>query len=181
MRDIEQIPEGESIQTRAFTALPPTEWKHVASTVNPVVRGFPVNPDNYPWIPTGYFEQKYLRLNVKSGEWITLTRIPPGEPVPWHKHHASTMLWVFEGALSFVDEGWSAGPGTLVYEPPGNTHVELSNEGCVILAWSSGPLEFLNADNTPAEVRDPLLWKQEVEEYHLNHDIPMPPPPGYFW
>lgn len=159
----------------------PAEWKHERSFVNPKILGLKVAADDYPWIPSGHFDQKYLRLNMQTGEWIVLVKIPPGEPVPCHKYHAPLFLWVFEGTLNYVKEDWQAGPGTLVYEPPANTHVEVSDQGCTVLIWSSGPLEFLNADLTPAVVRNPVMWKQEIEEFHATNNIPMPPAPGYFW
>jgi anti-sigma factor ChrR (cupin superfamily) len=164
--------------TRAVT---PSEPAHVASVIDSAIVGLPVRLDDRPWIPTFYGEQKYLRLSLATGEWVLLARIHPGQPVPYHKHHGGLNLWILEGELHFVDEDWSAGPGTFVHEPPGNTHVELSEKGVVMLVWSQGPLEFLNADNTPAEVRDCVAWKKEIEDYHAEHGIPMPPPPGYFF
>ena len=88
--------------------------------------------------------------------------------MPYHKHHGGLNLYVLEGELNFVDEDWVAGPGTYVFEPPGNTHVELSDRGVLMLAWSQGPLEFLNPDNTPVEVRDCVAWKAEIEAYHRD-------------
>jgi redox-sensitive bicupin YhaK (pirin superfamily) len=165
----------------AITAVPPTESRTAPSVVDPEVRGFPVIPDDRPWIPTSYGEQKYLRLNLTTGEWVLFTRIQPDQQVAYHKHHGGLNLYVLEGELNFVDEEWIAGPGTYVFEPPGNTHVELSEKGVLMLVWSQGPLEFLNADNTPAEVRDPIAWKAEIEEFHRSTGTPMPPDPGYFF
>lgn len=165
----------------AFTALPPEEFVHHPSAVDPTIRGLPIPPEDRPWIPSGYFEQKYLRLNPTTTEWVIIVRIPSNQVVPYHKHHCPLNLYVLEGELHFVDEHWRAGPGTFVFEPPGNTHVEVSEKGATLLAWSQGPLEFLNADNTPAEIRDFVTWKREIEEYHSKNDIPMPPPPGYFF
>ncbi|WP_159101477.1 cupin domain-containing protein [Paenarthrobacter aurescens] len=161
--------------------LPPDEWKHERSVVDPKVLGIKIDSEDHPWMPSGYFDQKYLRLNMETGEWIIIVKIPPGKPVPYHKHHAPLFLWVFEGTLNYIEEQWSAGPGTLVYEPPGNTHTEVSDDGCTVLIWSSGPLEFLNEDLTPAVVRDPVMWKQEIEQFHAVNDLPMPTSPGYFW
>jgi hypothetical protein len=50
-----------------------------------------------------------------------------------------------------------------------------------MLVWSQGPLEFLNDDDTPAEIRDCVAWKQEILDFHAAHEIPMPPAPGYFF
>jgi quercetin dioxygenase-like cupin family protein len=165
----------------AFTALPPTTWGHLASEIDPTIRGFRIDPSDRPWIPASYGAQKYLRLNLATSEWVILARIEQGQAVPYHKHHCPLNIWVLEGTLHFVDEGWSAGPGTFVCEPPGNTHVEQSNERTLLLVWSRGPIEFLNADNTPCEVRDCVIWKKEVEDYHLEYEVPMPPAPGYFF
>lgn len=164
-----------------FTALPPPASDPVASVIDPAIKGLPVVPDDRPWIPTFYGEQKYIRLNLDTGEWILFARIGPGHQVPYHKHHGGLNLYVLEGELNFVDEEWVAGPGTYVYEPPGNTHVELSEQGVFMLVWSQGPLEFLNPDNTPLEVRDCVAWKAEIEEFHRSSGIPMPPDPGYFF
>lgn len=165
----------------AFTKVPPTEWFHLPSAVDPAIKARVVDPEDRPWIPKGYGEEKYLRINPDTTEWVILARIKPNEPVPYHKHHCGLNLFVQEGELHFVDEDWTAGAGTFVHEPPGNTHVEVSEKGVLLLVWSQGPIEFLNADNTPGEVRDWLAWKKEVEDYHAAHSIPMPPPPGYFW
>ncbi len=167
--------------TEPITIRPPTEWAHDPSAVSSAIRGFPINPEDRPWIPAGYFEQKYLRLNPHTTEWIILVRVPAKEMVPYHKHHGPITIWVLEGFVNFVDEDWSAGPGTLVYEPPGNTHVEVSDEGCLLLAFGTGPIEFLNADNTTSEMRDPIMWRREIEEFHASTGTPLPPAPGYFW
>jgi 2,4'-dihydroxyacetophenone dioxygenase len=151
------------------------------SIVDRAITGLPVSPDDRPWIPASYGEQRYLRLNLTTGEWVILARIHPGQPVPYHKHHGGLHLWILEGKLHFVDEHWSAGPGTYVFEPPGNTHTELSDAGVLMLVWSQGPIEFLNSDDTPAEIRDCVSWKKEILDYHAANDIPMPPPPGYFF
>lgn len=167
--------------TTPITSLPPEERDHAPSAVDAAIVGLSIDPDDRPWIPAGYFEQKYLRLNPHTTEWIILVRIPPGEVVPYHKHHGPITIWVLEGRINFVDENWSSPAGHLVHEPPGNTHVEVSEEGCTILAWGTGPIEFLNADNTTAEVRDPVMWRREIEAYHESSGIPMPEDPGYFW
>ncbi len=170
-------PLGQS----AFTAVPPEPAEPVASVIDPDIRGMPVLPDDRPWIPTFYGEQKYVRLNLTTGEWVLFARIESDQQVPYHKHHGGLNLYVLEGELNFVDEDWIAGPGTYVFEPPGNTHVELSEKGVLMLVWSQGPLEFLNPDNTPVEVRDCVAWKAEIERYHAETGTPMPPPPGYFF
>lgn len=167
--------------TKPITAQPPAESYTAPSAVDSSVRGMPVIPEDRPWIPTSYGEQKYVRLNLQTGEWVLFARIQPDQQVAYHKHHGGLNLYVLEGELNFVDENWSAGPGTYVFEPPGNTHVELSERGVLMLVWSQGPLEFLNADNTPAEVRDCLAWKSEIEEFHRTTGTPMPAPPGYFF
>lgn len=172
---------GPTRITTPFTSVPPEQVDPVPSLIDPAIHGLPVVPEDRPWIPAGYGEQKYLRLNLETGEWVLIAKIRPGQQVPYHKHHGGLHLFVMEGELNFVDEDWSAGPGTYVYEPPGNTHVELSEKGVTMLAWSQGPLEFLNPDNTPAEVRDCVAWKAEIEAYHEQAGIPMPPPPGYFF
>jgi 2,4'-dihydroxyacetophenone dioxygenase len=158
-----------------------TSTESVPSRVDLAIKGLPVVPDDRPWIPATYGEQKYLRLNMLTGEWVILARINPGCPVPYHKHHAGLHLFILEGELHFVDENWTARAGTYVFEPPGNTHVELSEAGVLMLVWSQGPLEFLHADNRPAEVRDCVAWKHEIEEYHQATGTPMPPDPGYFF
>jgi 2,4'-dihydroxyacetophenone dioxygenase len=151
------------------------------SVIDPTIKGLPVVPDDRPWIPTFYGEQKYLRLNLSTGEWVILARIHPGQPVPYHKHHGGLHLWILEGELHFVDEDWTAGPGMYVYEPPGNTHTELSEAGVTMLVWSQGPLEFLNPDDTPTEIRDCVAWRKEILDFHAANGIPMPPSPGYFF
>jgi hypothetical protein len=158
-----------------------TRHESVPSAVDCTIGGLPVCPDDRPWIPTTYGAQKYLRLNMSTGEWVILARIDPGQPVPYHKHHCGLNLWVLEGELHFVDEQWTAGPGTYVHEPPGNTHTELSEAGVTMLVWSQGPLEFLNSDETPSEVRDCVAWRREILDYHAANGIPMPPAPGYFF
>ena len=181
-----QHPQGATpiesqARDQAITRLPPGQTRRVPSAVDPHLRGVPVIPEDRPWIPTSYGEQKYLRLNLTTGEWVLFARIRPDEQVAYHKHHGGLNLYILEGEFNFVDEDWTAGPGAYVFEPPGNTHVELSEKGVLMLVWSQGPLEFLNADNTPAEVRDCVAWKSEIEKFHRETGTPMPPDPGYFF
>ena len=179
--DVSSQADHRASRSAPFTNLPPAPTTPVASVIDPRIQGLPVVPEDRPWIPTFYGEQKYIRLSLATGEWVLFARIKPGQQVPYHKHHGGLNLYVLEGELNFVDEDWVAGPGTYVFEPPGNTHVELSDKGVLMLAWSQGPLEFLNPDNTPVEVRDCVAWKAEIEQYHAEQELPMPPPPGYFF
>ena len=82
-----------------------TPPQSIPSIIDREIKGMPVVPDDRPWIPTTYGEQKYLRLSLATGEWVILARIHPGQPVPYHKHHCGLHLWILEGELHFVRRG----------------------------------------------------------------------------
>lgn len=74
------------------------------------------------------------------GPAAALLRYAPGARVPAHRHTDYEHILVLQGAQS--DDNGHYPAGTLLVSPPGSRHAIVSDEGCLVLAIWSGPLEF---------------------------------------
>ena len=63
-----------------------------------------------PWVQIQEgVDCKVLYTNPESGHWSILQRAKAGTILPYHLHHAPSIVWVVEGGTKFPDG--EAGPG----------------------------------------------------------------------
>jgi 2,4'-dihydroxyacetophenone dioxygenase len=94
-----------------------------------------VLPDVIPdderlWVPTG--EKVWIRplfLSVSQGYWITTTRIRRSGIISRHSHTQAVHSHVLRGSWHYLEHDWIASEGSYVYEPPGETHTLVVDEG----------------------------------------------------
>lgn len=75
-----------------------------------------------------------------SGASAALLRYAPGARVPRHRHPAPEHIVVLRG--SQADERGVYRAGTLVVNMPSSEHTVMSEEGCIVLAIWTAPVEF---------------------------------------
>ena len=90
-----------------------------------------INVDELPWVPQGervWF--KPLRFDLTSGRWINLLKVHGSGKVNRHRHTGGQVMgFCIEGSWRYLEREWVARPGTLVYEPPGDIHTLVVDEG----------------------------------------------------
>jgi anti-sigma factor ChrR (cupin superfamily) len=75
-----------------------------------------------------------------QGPAAALLRYAPGATVPAHRHTDYEHILVLDGEQRDANGRYRA--GTLLVSPPGSRHAVASDDGCLVLAIWSGPLEF---------------------------------------
>ena len=90
-----------------------------------------INTDEIPWVPQGervWF--KPLRFDLATGRWINLLKVQGSGRVNRHRHTGGQVMgYCTKGSWHYLERDWVAKPGTLVYEPPGDIHTLVVDEG----------------------------------------------------
>ncbi|MCW3054486.1 MAG: Cupin 2, conserved barrel [Chthonomonadales bacterium] len=123
-----------------------------------------VDSDALPWVPQGervWF--KPLRFDLANGRWVNLLKITGGGKVNRHRHSGGQVLgYVLQGGWHYLERDWSARPGTFVYEPPGDIHTLVVDEGeeMQTLFILEGVVQYLD-DNDNVIYQDDVFTKLE--------------------
>jgi 2,4'-dihydroxyacetophenone dioxygenase len=79
------------------------------------------NPENLPWVQIAPgFSFKLIRATTDDDVWVELLRLEPGTVIPRHRHTGEIHAYTIAGQRELIDTGEIVGPGSYVYEPPGN-------------------------------------------------------------
>ncbi|OJH37207.1 2,4'-dihydroxyacetophenone dioxygenase family protein [Cystobacter ferrugineus] len=110
----------------------------------------PIDADRMPWIPMGApgLAFKPLRFFREGSGWTYLFRLEPGTLIPRHRHTGEVHAFNIAGRRELLDTGTVVGPGTYVYEPPGNVDSwrAAGQEPVVLLITVRGAIEYLGED-----------------------------------
>jgi 2,4'-dihydroxyacetophenone dioxygenase len=124
-----------------------------------------VHSDELPWVPQGervWF--KPLRFDLATGRWINLLKVEGSGRVNRHRHTGGQVLGcVIEGSWRYLERDWVARPGTLVYEPPGDIHTLVVDEGVermITLFILEGTVQYID-DNDALIYQDDVFSKLE--------------------
>ena len=119
-----------------------------------------IQSDELPWVPQGervWF--KPLRFDLTSGRWVNLIRMTGDGRVNRHRHTGGQVLgYCIRGSWRYLEREWVARPGTFVYEPPGDIHtlvLEDGNEEMVTLFILEGVVQYLDDE-------DNILYQDDV-------------------
>jgi 2,4'-dihydroxyacetophenone dioxygenase len=90
-----------------------------------------IHAEEIPWVPQGervWF--KPLRFDLATGRWVNILKITGGGRVNRHRHSGGQVLgFCLQGSWRYLEREWVARPGTFVYEPPGDIHTLVVEEG----------------------------------------------------
>jgi hypothetical protein len=99
------------------------------------------------WVPLGNDCYSLpLCLNVTEGYWLHLFRVKSAGVVSRHRHTAQVHLLTLQGRWYYSEKDWVAGPGSYIFEPPGDTHTFHVAEGSgevTILSFVRGALIYV--------------------------------------
>lgn len=93
-----------------------------------VVRAIP--DDERVWVPQA--ERVWFRpllLNTVAGQWCNLLRVTRAGILSRHRHPAPVHGYVIKGSWRYLEHDWVATAGSYVFEPPGETHTLVVDEG----------------------------------------------------
>ena len=119
-----------------------------------------IDSEKIPWVPQGersWF--KPLRFDLSTGRWINVLRVEGDGKINRHRHTGGQVMgYCLEGSWRYVERDWIARPHTLVYEPPGDIHTLVVNEGeagMTTLFILEGTIQYLDDD-------DNLIYQDDV-------------------
>ena len=104
--------------------------------------------DERLWVPQA--ENVWFRpllLNRVNGEWVNLLRVRKSGVLSRHRHPAPVHGYVIEGAWRYLEHDWVARNGMYVFEPPGEIHTLVVDEGVeemITLFHVSGALIYVD-------------------------------------
>ena len=86
--------------------------------------------DERLWVPNGPGRwSRPLCLNVSQGYWVHITKVTKAGVVSRHRHPAPVHGFVIEGKWRYLERDWVATGGSYLYEPPGDVHTLIVDEG----------------------------------------------------
>lgn len=86
--------------------------------------------DERLWVPQA--EKVWFRplvLNTVTGEWTNLLRVRRAGMLSRHLHPAPVHGYVIKGQWRYLEHDWVARAGMYVFEPPGEVHTLVVDEG----------------------------------------------------
>eukprot|EP00547_Thalassionema_nitzschioides_P002774 CAMPEP_0194216876 /NCGR_PEP_ID=MMETSP0156-20130528/19849_1 /TAXON_ID=33649 /ORGANISM="Thalassionema nitzschioides, Strain L26-B" /LENGTH=212 /DNA_ID=CAMNT_0038945747 /DNA_START=211 /DNA_END=849 /DNA_ORIENTATION=- len=87
--------------------------------------------DSRVWVPqTDCLSFRPLCLCVSQGYYVNLLKFKGGGILGRHRHAAPVHALTFKGTWGYPEHDWKAGPGSYVFEPPGETHTLLVDDDC---------------------------------------------------
>ena len=105
--------------------------------------------DERLWVPNGPGRwSRPLCLNVSQGYWVHITKVTEAGIVSRHRHPAPVHGFVLEGKWRYLERDWEATAGSYLYEPPGDVHTLVVDEGesMKTLFHNSGALLYCDED-----------------------------------
>lgn len=134
-----------------------------------------VDSDALPWVPQGervWF--KPLRFDLANGRWVNLLKITGGGKVNRHRHSGGQVLgYVLQGGWRYLERNWIARPGTFVYEPPGDIHTLVVDEGeeMLTLFILEGVVQYLDDDDNVIYQDDVFTKLERYRNYCRDHGL----------
>jgi len=105
-----------------------------------------------PWVPQGdRVWIKPLRFALAHGPWANLLKVEGNGRVNRHRHVGGQVLgYCIQGSWRYLEREWVARPGTFVYEPPGDIHTLVVDEGeeMQTLFLLEGVIQYLDDADT---------------------------------
>ena len=127
--------------------------------------------DERLWVPQAdnvWFRP--LILNATNGEWVNLFRVRRSGMLSRHRHPSPVYGYVLKGAWRYLEHDWVAEEGSFIFEPPGETHTLVVDEGVeemITLFHVFGALVYYDEDDNPVG-HDDVHTKIEMCRAHFE-------------
>ena len=115
----------------------------------------PVRADDIAWVPIRE-GLSFRPLHFATDGYSLQLRLEPGTKIARHRHTGEVNALNLEGNREIIDTGEVIGPGTFVYEPPGNVDSWrcVGADPCVIQITLKGRLDYLDEADQVIESTD---------------------------
>lgn len=148
---------------------------HPAAMTNAFYASHPVDSERMPWIPMGRpgLAFKPLRFFRDGSGWMYLFRLEPGTLIPRHRHVGESHAFNISGSRKLLDTGEVIGPGTYVYEPPGNVDSwqVVGDEPLVLHITVKGAIEYLGEDGQVLRSVSPAERLETYRRWCQEHGV----------
>ena len=133
-----------------------------------------IDAERIPWVPQGervWF--KPLRFDLATGRWVNILKIVGGGRVNRHRHSGGQVLgFCLKGSWHYLEREWVARPGTFVYEPPGDIHTLVVDEGEMqTLFLLEGVVQYLDDEDNVITQDDVFSKLERYLKYCKNSGI----------
>jgi hypothetical protein len=104
--------------------------------------------DERIWVPQApgvHFRP--LMMNTVTGGWFNLLRVRKSGVLSRHRHPMAVYGLVLKGSWRYLEHDWIAEEGGFVYEPPGEVHTLVVDEGVdemITMFNVNGAMVYLN-------------------------------------
>jgi 2,4'-dihydroxyacetophenone dioxygenase len=86
--------------------------------------------DERLWIPVGEgVAFRPLFLSASQGCWASVTRVRRSGAISRHRHVGAVHGHTLKGSWRYLEHDWVATPGSYIFEPPGDVHTLMVDEG----------------------------------------------------
>jgi 2,4'-dihydroxyacetophenone dioxygenase len=86
--------------------------------------------DERLWVPVSPITAfRPMFLSVSQGYWIALTRVRGHGVISRHRHPGLVHGLTLKGSWRYLEHDWVAQPGSYIFEPPGDVHTLVVEEG----------------------------------------------------
>jgi 2,4'-dihydroxyacetophenone dioxygenase len=115
----------------------------------------PIETPARDWIPLRA-GLAFRPLRFAAGGYTLQLRVEPGTTIGRHRHTGEVHALNLSGYRELIETREVAGPGTYVYEPPGNVDSWrcLGDAPCVVQITLTGCIEYLAGDGTVCDRSD---------------------------
>jgi 2,4'-dihydroxyacetophenone dioxygenase len=108
----------------------PYQHAQPAERLDDLVVAPAVPTDDRIWVPQA--ENVWFRplcLNRSAGYWMNLLKVRKSGVLSRHRHPQPVHAFVLKGSWRYLEHDWVASEGSYVFEPPGETHTLVVDEG----------------------------------------------------
>lgn len=126
--------------------------------------------DERLWVPqTECLSFRPLCLCVSQGYYVNLLRFKGGGVLGCHRHPSPVHAHTITGTWGYEEHDWQAGPGTYVFEPPGETHTLVVGEDEMITLFHvTGALLYCDPVTLEVTGYDDVFTKLEKAKRHYE-------------
>jgi 2,4'-dihydroxyacetophenone dioxygenase len=121
------------------------------------------------WVPqTESVSFRPLCLCVSGGYYVNLLRVKGSGLLSRHRHPGPVHGHVLKGRWKYLEHSWEAGPGSYVFEPPGEIHTLVVPPGVdemITLFHVTGALLYCDVDGRIIGAED-VFTKLELAQKH---------------
>lgn len=109
-----------------------------------------------------------LMFDITQGGWSTLLRVAPGCRLARHYHTAPVHGFTLKGSWRYPEHDWVAREGTYIFEPPGEAHTLVVDEGAeemLTFFVTRGSLIYTDAEGRQVGYEDVFTRLQQAREH----------------